>query len=116
MLPLAILLIIMVTILVVLMATLAVKRFSKPKPTRTSADSKWAKMVKRRDKFTCQTCKTKNKRMVAHHLFSYKANPKLRLKLDNGICICEICHKRFHGQFGYGKNTPQQFTKFTKSF
>ena len=33
-------------------------------------------------------------------------------KLNNGICLCKKCHKEFHGKYGWGKNTKEQFDDF----
>lgn len=74
---------------------------------------KWRETVYERDNYTCQICgSNKSGTLNAHHLESYRANPKLRTILDNGITLCETCHKNFHHQYGYGNNTKQQFEEF----
>ena len=73
---------------------------------------KWAKEIRERDMFTCQVCGQTGGNLVSHHLYSYKDNLNLRLKLDNGVCLCENCHKEFHHKYGWGKNIKEQFDAF----
>jgi 5-methylcytosine-specific restriction endonuclease McrA len=73
----------------------------------------WAKQIKIRDNFICQVCgDSKGGNLVSHHLESYNNNKDLRVALDNGVCLCEECHKDFHHQYGYGNNTKEQFSEF----
>lgn len=65
----------------------------------------WAKRVKERDDYTCQSCKTKGGSLVSHHLYSYSTHPDLRHEDTNGVCLCRKCHKDFHSWNG-GKVKP----------
>lgn len=56
----------------------------------------WRKKVFERDDYTCQSCFSKGLEIHAHHMSSYKDNPKERLKLANGITLCGECHRQFH--------------------
>lgn len=76
----------------------------------------WRLAVYKRDNFTCQVCSKKGGNLVSHHIESYNSNPDLRTALDNGVCLCEKCHKNFHHQYGYGNNTEQQFNKFKNNY
>lgn len=74
---------------------------------------KWRKLVYERDNYTCQCCRgTKSNSFNAHHLNSYDWCKKERTSVDNGVTLCNECHKSFHSIYGYGKNTREQFTNF----
>ena len=73
----------------------------------------WVQTVLKRDNYTCQVCGKRGGGLIAHHLESYRDNPKLRTTLSNGITLCkDKCHKDFHHQYGYGHNTRKQFIQF----
>ena len=73
----------------------------------------WRKAVFERDGYTCMVCAdAKGGNLVAHHLDSYSDNEAERFLLENGVTLCQDCHKRFHGQFGYGRNTKEQFEEY----
>lgn len=73
----------------------------------------WQYDVKKNDNFTCQSCyDSKGGNLVSHHLESHNSNIDLRYDIDNGVCLCETCHKEFHGKFGYGNNTSEQFEEY----
>lgn len=74
---------------------------------------KWRKKVFDRDNYTCQNClDNTGGNLVAHHLYSYADNELVRYDIDNGITLCEKCHKKFHDTYGYGVNTLEQFIDF----
>ena len=56
----------------------------------------WRTKVFVRDDFTCQSCFTKGGALRAHHMVAYKEAPKLRLKVSNGITLCQECHRQWH--------------------
>ena len=73
----------------------------------------WVYEIKKRDNFICQICgDNKGGDLVSHHLESYRSNLISRTALNNGVCLCEKCHKNFHYQYGYGDNTKEQFDEF----
>lgn len=73
----------------------------------------WRRLVYERDSYTCQACgDDKGGNLIAHHLEGYANNKKLRTILNNGITLCENCHKNFHHQYGNRDNTEKQFKKF----
>ena len=77
----------------------------------------WAKLIKEKSKFTCEIChKSKPNEMISHHLNAWNAHPEQRYDLDNGVCLCETCHKAFHREYGAGNNTKAQFETFRASF
>ena len=75
---------------------------------------KWAKAVKIRDQWTCQICNVRGVYLEAHHKNGWNAFPNERYDIDNGICLCQKCHTRFHDCFGYGGNTKFQFKQYAE--
>jgi len=76
--------------------------------------NEWRIKVFERDNYTCQHCgDSKGGNLVAHHLNSYTNNVKQRTLLENGITLCETCHKDFHHQYGYRDNTIEQYKEFS---
>lgn len=73
----------------------------------------WNKSVKERDGFTCQVCSNKTK-LCVHHLYAWTAFPALRFEVQNGITLCNKCHREFHSKYGNGNNTLDQFTTHIK--
>lgn len=58
---------------------------------------RWRKDVFFRDNFTCQHCgDNKGGNLNAHHIKPFANYIELRLVLDNGITLCEDCHKLEH--------------------
>ncbi len=75
----------------------------------------WRRKVYERDNYTCQICNDDNGgNLNAHHLNSYDWDIENRTNIDNGVTLCEVCHKEFHSIYGNGNNTKQQFEQFYK--
>lgn len=73
----------------------------------------WRKSVYKRDNYTCQCCgNIKNGDFNAHHLNGWNWDKEHRVDVNNGITLCEECHKEFHNLYGYGNNTKYQFEEF----
>ena len=73
----------------------------------------WRTEVYKRDNYTCQCCgDNKGGNLNAHHLNSYNWDKEHRTDINNGITLCNKCHKEFHKIYGYGKNTKEQFENF----
>lgn len=53
----------------------------------------WKKRVKKVGK--CQICGSEEK-LEAHHIVPWKYSIKGRTDINNGICLCEECHKMMH--------------------
>jgi len=60
----------------------------------------WRKKVLARDKYKCQKCNKMKKRLQVHHIRGFTKYPHLRLDVDNGITLCQKCHRRFHDKYG----------------
>ena len=58
----------------------------------------WRLSVYKRDKYHCQICHKhcNSKTIVAHHIKSFKDNPKNRYDIENGITLCRKCHILHH--------------------
>lgn len=76
----------------------------------TVNSAKWVKNVFERDNYKCQHCNN-DKKLRAHHIYSYAKYPKLRLQLENGITLCNYHHKQLHQLFG-NDVTPEQLKWF----
>lgn len=77
----------------------------------------WHDSVLKRDNYVCQCCGIKNglgKRIKfnVHHIFNFADNEDLRYEVDNGICLCDECHRKFHSLYGYRNTTKEQLDAF----
>ena len=57
--------------------------------------SRWRNEVLARDNYRCVRCGNTDKLNV-HHIQPWKDNPELRTSIENGITLCEKCHKDVH--------------------
>ncbi len=72
--------------------------------------TEWAKQVKYRDNYTCQICNDDSGgNLISHHLNGYLWCIDERFAINNGICLCEECHKEYHHIFGNKNNTKSEF-------
>jgi 5-methylcytosine-specific restriction endonuclease McrA len=55
--------------------------------------------VLKRDKFTCQMCSKKGKKvwLNVHHIMKWSSASALRYDPDNGITLCKNCHDEVTG-------------------
>ena len=76
----------------------------------------WRKAVYEKDNYTCKCCDdNKGGNLVAHHLDGYNWCKDKRTDTNNGITLCNKCHKEFHNIYGFGNNTKEQFEEFLKN-
>lgn len=68
---------------------------------RKPAYKEWRIAVFERDNYTCAHCGKVGGNLNAHHIKPYAEYPELRLDINNGITLCEECHRKVHGK---GKN------------
>ena len=77
----------------------------------------WRKSVYERDNYTCKCCgDSSGGNLVAHHIISYRSDKEKQTLIDNGITLCEKCHKLFHDNFGYGNNDVLQLEEFLEIY
>lgn len=73
------------------------------------------KGVYQRDNYTCQCCGMKsNGNINAHHLNGYNWDIEHRIDVNNGVTLCEDCHKNFHDAYGRGNNTKEQYEEWIR--
>lgn len=60
----------------------------------------WRKSVFERDNYTCQICYAYGTKLNAHHLMAYSTYPELRVDINNGVTLCDFCHREFHSLYG----------------
>lgn len=72
----------------------------------------WRKEVYERDDYTCQCCGERGQKLAAHHIFNFAKYKELRTDLNNGITLCQPCHKEFHFEFGIKDNNDHQLKEF----
>ena len=76
----------------------------------------WVYEVKERANFTCDCCgDNRGGNLVSHHLDGYHWNKEGRIDINNGVCLCEKCHKEFHHIYGNKNNTKEQYIEFKEN-
>lgn len=76
----------------------------------------WRLFVFSRDDYTCQVCGERGGDLEAHHLESYADNVEDRLDPENGVTLCQACHRAFHKAKGFGNNTRIQFDEWKREY
>jgi hypothetical protein len=56
----------------------------------------------------CKKCGCKSN-LVVHHIVPYKLDVTLRWNVNNGITLCEDCHKQFNKEYGVAANVEELF-------
>lgn len=79
---------------------------------KTYEFKEFRKNVLKRDMYTCVCCGKQKGELNVHHLDGYNWCKEKRTDVNNGVCLCEDCHKLFHSIYGNGFNTKEQFYNF----
>ena len=72
------------------------EKYDKYMDRRIPKYNDWRKAVYDRDGYTCQCCGKVGGRLNAHHIKSFAEYPELRFDVDNGITLCDRCHRNIH--------------------
>ena len=56
----------------------------------------WRSKVFERDNWTCQTCDVRGIKLHAHHIKKWSEYKQLRYDVENGVSLCEDCHRLTH--------------------
>ena len=76
-----------------------ISKFSWEKNSRDRGCLKytnWRVSVFERDDYKCIQCGQVGRTLNAHHVKEYAKFPKLRYEVNNGVTLCEDCHKLVH--------------------
>lgn len=74
--------------------------------------AKWRTEVFIRDEYTCAICGQHRGSLQAHHLDGFHWCEEGRYDLNNGVTLCNPCHKDFHKAYGKINNTRAQFNEW----
>lgn len=91
-------------------------RGDKERDRERSCIRKWRNEVYQRDDYTCQKCGKRGGNINAHHINGYSWDRKNRLNINNGITLCEECHKEYHTTYGFVNSKAIDFLSFIKSY
>ncbi len=61
--------------------------------------AQWRRVVLKRDGNICRNCSKPNSRH-AHHVKPFKEYPESMFNLENGLTMCNECHKKIHFEGG----------------
>ncbi len=78
----------------------------------TKAYKDWRKHIFEKHNYTCQKCGQVGYKLNVHHIINYSENENLRTDEDNGMVFCDICHAKFHKQYGRKNNDAWQINNF----
>jgi len=72
---------------------------------------KWKTEVRKKFNYTCKKCGKKGHKnsgiIECHHINNFKEYINLRIDVNNGIALCQQCHKEIHKKYGKLTNEKQ---------
>lgn len=63
---------------------------------KSSEYTQWRTAVFERDDYTCQRCGVRGGSLNAHHIKPFAGHIDCRFDVDNGVTLCEKCHREVH--------------------
>ena len=78
--------------------------------------SVWRKSVFKRDGYECKKCGVIGGRLNAHHISGFTKYKKIRFDIDNGVTMCEKCHKNFHRIYGLVDFDSSSLLEYLKEY
>lgn len=66
---------------------------------RSAKYKNWKQSVLKRDNYICQKCGNKNN-LVVHHIKPFAIDKESRFDVNNGITLCQSCHREVHQNEG----------------
>lgn len=69
---------------------------SAPESKQGHLSKEWNRKVKERDEWQCKKCGTL-KFLQAHHIIPWKVDRSKRFALENGMTLCNSCHRKLEG-------------------
>ena len=77
----------------------------------TAQNKTWRRKLLIKFNKECYVCKA-NKKLEAHHIYSFEDNKELAYEVDNGVLLCKNCHTEFHKIYGFGNNNFDQLVEW----
>ena len=79
---------------------------------QTAEYKAWRTSVFERDSYTCQSCSQVGYALEAHHIEPYSKAKEKRVLVENGVTLCEDCHRDFHAIYGRKQFGEKEFSEF----
>lgn len=76
--------------------TLRIFKVQDIRNRQTKEYKNWREKVFKRDNYTCKKCGKRGVEIQAHHVKPWALYPALRYEVNNGITLCNECHKEIH--------------------
>lgn len=76
--------------------TLRIFKVQDIRNRQTKEYKNWREKVFKRDNYTCKKCGKRGVEIQAHHVKPWALYPALRYEVNNGITLCNDCHKEIH--------------------
>ena len=76
--------------------TVFVSKDSSGRDRNSPEYREWRDAVFKRDMYACQRCGKIGVRLNAHHIKPWAKYEELRFDVNNGLTLCEGCHKYIH--------------------